>query len=226
MSASVWTFWQRELAARGWPSYAIDLRGHGRSDPLDLSHTSMQDYADDVTSLAMQFRQAPVVIGWSMGGLIALMVAATGVVRACVGLAPSVPARQLDPSVPLRTGEFGGEEYGITSPDPEDQPTMPGLDREERTVALASLSRESRRARDERQRGIVIETLPCLLLIVTGTQDQAWPRERYNNFWLTADYLGVEGASHWGLVLQRRALASTIPAVIRWLEQHTQAKGT
>jgi pimeloyl-ACP methyl ester carboxylesterase len=220
-SAAVWKFWQQALAEQGWPSYAIDLRGHGQSGLRELSHTSMQDYAADVTVLVTQCRQAPVLIGWSMGGLVALMVAATGVAGACVGLAPSTPARQLNTSVELRTGEFGGEEYGITSRDPDEQPAMPDLDREERMIALASIGRESRLARDERQRGIIIEALPCPLLIVTGTRDRAWPRERYNNLWLTADYLSVEGASHWGLVLQRRALSSMIPEVLRWIVQHT-----
>jgi pimeloyl-ACP methyl ester carboxylesterase len=220
-SAAVWEFWQQALAEQGWPSYAIDLRGHGQSGPGDLAHTSMQDYAADVTVLIAQCRQPPILIGWSMGGLVALMIAATGVVGACVGLAPSTPARQLNTSVALRTGEFGGEEYGITSSNPDEQPAMPDLDREERIIALASLGRESRLARDERQRGIVIEALPCPLLIVTGTRDRAWPRERYHNLWLTADYLSVEGASHWGLVLQRRALSSMIPAVLRWIAQHT-----
>jgi pimeloyl-ACP methyl ester carboxylesterase len=98
---------------------------------------------------------------------------------------------------------------------------MPDLDREERLIALTSLGRESRLARDERQRGIIIEALPCPLLIVTGTRDRAWPRERYNHLWLTADYLSVEGASHWGLVLQRRALSWMIPDVLRWITQHT-----
>ena len=71
-SAAVWTFWQRELAAQGWPSYAIDLRGHGESGPRDLSHTRQYDYAADVAALVAQFRQSPVLIGWSMGGLVAL----------------------------------------------------------------------------------------------------------------------------------------------------------
>jgi len=223
-SASVWTFWQRELAAHGWPSYAIDLRGHGRSDPIDLSHASMQDYAADVHVLAAQFARPPVLIGWSMGGLVALMVAASRVATACVGLAPSTPARQPNTAVAVRVGEFGAEEYGITSRDPAKQPAMLDLDREERTVALASLGRESRFARDGRQRGIVIESLPCPLLIVTGTRDRQWPRERYNDLWLPADHLSVEGASHWGLVLNRRALATAIPAVLRWLESAIQPR--
>ena len=108
-SAVVWTLWQRELAARGWPSYAVDLRGHGRSDPIDLSSTSMADYADDVRSIAGELARKPVVIGWSMGGLVTLMVAAAGDAAACVALAPSVPARTRDPSIAVRPGTFGAE---------------------------------------------------------------------------------------------------------------------
>ena len=35
-SAKVWTYWQQELANLGWASYAVDLRGHGKSQPMDL----------------------------------------------------------------------------------------------------------------------------------------------------------------------------------------------
>ncbi len=216
-SALVWTCWQAALAERGWASYAIDLRGHGQSAPCDLSGVSMRDYAEDVRSLLAQL-QHPVVMGWSMGGLVAMMAAAAGESRACIALAPSAPARARDASVELRTGVFGPEEYGITSRDPADQPAMPDLDRDEREIAIASLAQESRLARDERAAGIVIESLPCPLLIVTGSNDPLWPRSRYNGLWLDATYLDIPGASHWGLVLSRRALSSAAPAVVAWLE--------
>ena len=222
-SASVWTFWQQRLADEGWASYAIDLRGHGRSAPLDLSRTSMHDYAADVRALALQFKRPPVIMGWSMGGLVAMMAAADGVASACVALAPSTPARHRDANMPLRAGEFGPEEYGIKDRNPDDQPAMPDLDRDERVIALGSLGKESRLARDERQAGIVIESVGCPLLIVTGTADTQWPRTRYHDLWLKADYLGVDGASHWGLVLNRRALETMIPAVLRWLVGALQA---
>ncbi|MCZ6866818.1 MAG: hypothetical protein O7E55_05750, partial [Chloroflexi bacterium] len=86
-----------------------------------------------------------------------------------------------------------------------------------RAIALASLGRESRFARDQRKRGIIIEALPCPLLIVTGTLDTQWPSHRYDALWLKADRLSVEGASHWGLVLNRRSLAKAVPDVLRWL---------
>ena len=106
-SALVRTFWQHELAARGWPSHAIDLRMHGRSGPIDLSRTSMHDDAADVATLLAQLPRRPLAIGWSMGGLVALMVADSGLAIACVGLAPSRPARQIDPSHASFHGKFG-----------------------------------------------------------------------------------------------------------------------
>ena len=218
-SARVWTFWQRELAARGWSAYAIDLRGHGDSDTIDLSHTSMRDYAEDVSLLVSQLKRPPVLVGWSMGGLVAAMVASEGTASACVLLEPSPPTRQCDESVELRTGEFGAEEYGIVSHDLDDQPTMPDLDREERRIALASLGRESRLARDERRRrGVVVKTVRCPLLVVQGALDGENTSPSHDDVWPGADYLTVEGASHWGLALNRRALVRAIPAVLRWIE--------
>ena len=224
-SSPVWRFWQQGLAERGWPSYAIDLRGHGANDSRDLSQAGMGDYAGEVRFLMEHIGRQPVVMGWSMGGLIAMMAAASGGCAACVALAPSTPSREEDPAVELRTGEFGPEEYGITSLDPDNQPAMPDLDREEREIALSSMSRESRLARDERRRGIVIETMPCPLLIVTGDKDRQWPGERYEDLWLESDRLTVEGASHWGLALNRRAISQALANVTEWMERAVGDQG-
>ena len=216
-SSEVWTFWQCRLAEHGWASHAIDLRGHGRSSHLDLSTTSMYDYATDIRSLASGLANKPILMGWSMGGLVAMMVAATGGATACVTLAPSMPAQVTDEYITLRTGEFGPEEYGIVSLDPEDQRGMADLDLEERSIALTSLCRESRLARDQRGAGIVVQSLTCPFLLVTGTEDRAWPLERYRDLWLDGEQQQVQGASHWGLVLNRRAMSGAVPAVEQWL---------
>ena len=218
-SSGVWSYWQEILSHLGWSSYALDLRGHGASGVTDLSDTRMNDYADDVRALVRELPRAAVLVGWSMGGLVAMMAAAGGSASACVGLAPSVPARSRDASLPLRRGTFGPDEYGIASGDPAEQPAMPDLDEDERRIALASLGLESRLARDERAAGVVVEHLPCPLLVVTGSDDHQWPRSRYATMHLKAEWMDAEGASHWGLVLSRRALTALVPAVTAWVER-------
>lgn len=221
-SAAVWRPWQVELAARGWSSWALDLRGHGSSPSVDLARTTMADYADDVAALVVELARPPVVVGWSMGGLAALMAAARLGTAAFVGLAPSPPARRRDTRVALREGIFGPEEYGILTRDPDAQPTMPDLDGEERRLALASLGDESRRARDDRKAGVVISRLACPALVVASTGDETFPPMTYADLAVPAETLVVEGASHWGLVLNRRLLATLIPAVLEWISRTTQ----
>ena len=65
---------------------------------------------------------------------------------------------------------------------------------------------------------IVINRTPCSLLLVTGSADNAWPEKVYKDLWLEHSKIQMEEASHWGLVLNRRALSSTIPKVLAWLE--------
>ncbi|MDE2695328.1 MAG: alpha/beta fold hydrolase [Chloroflexota bacterium] len=216
-SSAVWRHWQEALVDRGWSSHALDLRGHGRSEG-SVDGATMSDYADDVAAFVETLRETPVLMGWSMGGLIALMVAARGHARSCVALAPSAPADRRDGGVEIRRGVFGPEEYGITGDDLGDQPTMPDLDIEERAIAIESLSPESRAARDDRKAGIVIESLRCPLLVVTGGEDRDWPRSAYDGMRLPADYIEVADASHWGLVLNGRVVPGMADRVTDWLD--------
>jgi pimeloyl-ACP methyl ester carboxylesterase len=184
-----------------------------------VAEASMSNYAAAAVRAAEWLPPPRALCGWSMGGLVALMAAAACRARACVGLAPSAPARTRDSAVPLRAGTFGPEEYGIVDRDPERQPAM-DLDRDERVVALESLGPESRFARDERKAGVVTGNAPCPILIVTGTADALWPRQRYDELPFVADHLEIVGASHWGLVLNRRLLPAMSSAVGSWLEKN------
>ena len=96
---------------------------------------------------------------------------------------------------------------------------MEDLDIEERRIALASLALESRFARDDRKAGIVVTSLPCPALVVASTGDATFPPRAYADLSVPAERLVVDGATHWGLVLNRRRLATLIPTVVTWLER-------
>ena len=64
-----------DLAAR-WSLYALDLRGHGKSGRVPGRYR-LQDYADDIIAFIARRVGAPATIyGHSLGGIVALLVAA------------------------------------------------------------------------------------------------------------------------------------------------------
>ena len=60
------------VAERGHAAYALSFRGHGRSEGRgDLARHGLADYADDVRTAIRSIGRPPVLVGHSMGGLVA-----------------------------------------------------------------------------------------------------------------------------------------------------------
>ena len=219
-SAPVWTFWQAAFVEAGWPTYNLDLRGHGASESVNLTQVGIFDYVDDVNAVAKQLGAPPVVVGWSMGGHIAVIAASQGGYAACVALDPDPPPDRVDESVEMVYGLQTPEEISYTlDGDPRKLPHMPDLTTDERRIAQSSLCDESLLMRSQRIRGILIERMPCPMLEILGGLDDYYPTEpSYHGVGLAGDQIFVEDSSHWGLVLSRRAQAKLLPRVLAWLD--------
>jgi pimeloyl-ACP methyl ester carboxylesterase len=86
-----WEGYQSLLASRGYESHALNLRGHHGSRPVrDIGKVPLSAYVADALEVARSLKN-PIVIGHSMGGLIAQKVAEAGACRACVLLASAPP---------------------------------------------------------------------------------------------------------------------------------------
>ena len=60
------------FAARGFPVYALSLRGHGRSGMRERLHSfGVADYAADLASALAHLPRPPVLVGHSMGAVVA-----------------------------------------------------------------------------------------------------------------------------------------------------------
>jgi pimeloyl-ACP methyl ester carboxylesterase len=94
-TSAVWRHWRPFLEGRGWQTIAYDLRHHDvppASPPAALGETSLHDYVADLEAAILALPEKPVVIGHSMGGLIALLLCARGLARAGVLLTPAPPS--------------------------------------------------------------------------------------------------------------------------------------
>lgn len=82
--------WVPEAARAGFPSYAMSLRGHGGSaGGRRLRRTVMRDYVHDVLQVIATLPSPPVLIGHSMGAVVAQLVAQRYPLRGLVLLAPA-----------------------------------------------------------------------------------------------------------------------------------------
>jgi non-heme chloroperoxidase len=79
------------LAERGYPAYAVSYRGHTPNPPLPgIGRVSVADYATDAASVARTLER-PILIGHSLGGLVALLLAGRNLARAAILVSPAPP---------------------------------------------------------------------------------------------------------------------------------------
>lgn len=84
-----WVFedFAKPFARAGYAVHTPSLRRRGRS----AAPASLLDYAADLEALIAGLGEPPVLLGHSLGGLLAQMLAARGLARAAILLAPSPP---------------------------------------------------------------------------------------------------------------------------------------
>lgn len=102
-----WAFdqFRGPFEAAGWETHAPDLPYHHRdSSPDGLSRTGVRRYAKAIAEFTRTLPASPILVGHSLGGLVAQMVATRGEVAGLVLLAPSAPWGVL----PTTLDEHGG----------------------------------------------------------------------------------------------------------------------
>jgi pimeloyl-ACP methyl ester carboxylesterase len=168
---------------------------------LVVERASMADYAAQV--IAATGGPGAVVVGWSMGGLVAMLAAQQQRLAALVLVEPSQP-RELgrhDATVVPTVGVYDAETmYGPLPPGTRHRP-------------------ESRLALEERQRGITIPRIDCPLLVVASS---SYPISRGSD---VVDHYGGEllefpTLDH-GSVIETPEVASAITA---WIQRQEYAE--
>jgi len=180
------------LAARGWDCQAPDLPFHlsGPTRPADpqLARQSVADYTRDMAEFVARFPEPPVIVGHSMGALIAQQLAAKGLARAVVLLAPGAPWGVLPSTaaeMALAKGLMMASPFWDKALNPSFEvakgDSLASLDPEAQRRIFALFSPESGRALFElffwmfdvqRTTAVEADKVTCPVLVVSGSQDK------------------------------------------------------
>jgi len=74
-SRHAWARAAEGLAAHGWHAVTFDARGHGDSGRLADGRYALEQFVDDLLTIARSLAAPPVLLGASMGGLLGLVAA-------------------------------------------------------------------------------------------------------------------------------------------------------
>lgn len=207
LNAGAWVFerYQKFLLKQGYTTYALNLRGHYGSRPVrDIGSVPFSAYVEDALevarAIAAEHVQAPaigrvttadaappsplpIVIGHSLGGLIAQRLAEEHVVRAAVLVCPAPPR-----GIPLLSWELVRRQPRYLPAIIGGQPLLPRfkdltaialnkVPAEERARLQGQFAPDSGRAARDVLLGIPVDArrVHCPILVVAGSEDRYVP---------------------------------------------------
>ncbi len=183
-SAEIFSEWVPFFAARGMPAYAVNLRGRHESGPdVDLGRTSIADFVADAAAVARHLDK-PIVVGHSMGGLIAQCLAERGLAHAIAMLAPVPPKgiRFMTFKMMLKQLKYLPAIYGsgVVAPTLEDlkEVVLNRVPESQHAEVIAMLAPDSGRAAKEMSvNGVPVDTRRIRIpaLVIAADEDRFIP---------------------------------------------------
>jgi pimeloyl-ACP methyl ester carboxylesterase len=220
-----WLGYFREAGYRGT---SISLPGHGGAEPEALARLTFADYVDAVTGAVRRCEQPPVVVGHSMGGLLAMRAAMEAPVAGLVVVNSPAPGGFLvRPGVVVRElAQIGRALAGLpVMPSPQTVRALVthDLSAAESDEIIAEGGMESGRVLRRLAcgaNGIVLGKIDCPVLCLGADGDRVVPQSAAARIARAtgAEVVVFPGHGHW---LIAGSLTGTVAATVRdWLARH------
>lgn len=207
-----WQIWQRVFAAQGVSNHTLSLQPYPNENADEgFVHTTYDYYLSQVEQ-ALRLTQAHIVIGASLGGLLAAELAAASKPGALVLVAP-IPKAGISvskPSVPKR--------WAASADLLNTARALPDADAASAMCAHHQWRDESQHVLGAAYAGRAFSDYSGATLMLLAENERDLPNDALRKWAFDAamDVQLIEGASHAGLLLGRHA-ATAAESVLHWL---------
>ncbi len=226
----------RFFSSAGFDCYAVCRRGRRGSTPERARAVRFDDFLEDALSVLDAIHPAPIVIGWSLGGLVAQKIAEAGRCCAAVLVAPLAPGGihfvprlgSLPTYLRHSLDIVLGRSFALSKRNATNL-LMNRVEDGERQRLYDSLVPDSGRvARDFTLSGVAVDesNVRCPVLCVVGTEDNAAPARsvrrvarKYN-----AELHEYAGRGHW--LHEEHGFEEIAAGMVSWLEQRVLQPNT
>lgn len=220
----MWSKYIPHFVREGYDCYAMNLRSHYKSRVMDLTRVTFEDYLDDIREVMEECGEPPVLIGFSMGGILAQKIAESARLSGLV-LIDSCVCKEVNKIVPYK--DAADTVRGNVVPAPERLEKI-SIDESYEDILFQRkyLAMESDKALAAcsipfgDSDGVSIDsdriTCPCLVLRAVN-MDEDENRGRAEAVYFHGEYMGFEKTTHTGLLIGQR-YQEVVKRMQQWLE--------
>jgi pimeloyl-ACP methyl ester carboxylesterase len=215
---------ERFMAA-GYTCVNPSLPGHEPSDPAALDTLTLVDYRDAVECIRAEQPRPPIIVGHSMGGLLAQQLAASGPCAAVVCIATAPPGmvmpqlRSLPDLIPMLPPFILGTPFrpSLSAFSNMAAQHLPAAEQRELFDTVGYESVKAYRAMVFGTSEVAVGEIRCPILCVTPGDDRMIARRIADAVAARhrARHIVLEGRGHW--VIARSGIDQVANGVLEWL---------
>jgi len=221
----MWSKYIPHFVKEGWKCYMLNLRGHYKSRSVDFTDINFADYIEDIKEVIAECGEEPIIIGFSLGGILSQKVAETVDLMGLI-LVDSSISREVNQIVPYDI--LFEDKLGMVQPAPVREEAS-SIDESEEDIAFQKkyLSMESAKALLEcgcwikGVQGVSIDAnlITCQALIIKSVNNlEDDKRGRAEAEHLKGEYSGYWKTTHTGLLVGQK-YNEIVERILEWLKR-------
>ncbi|MNC33893.1 2-succinyl-6-hydroxy-2,4-cyclohexadiene-1-carboxylate synthase [compost metagenome] len=219
----MWSKYIPHFIRSGWTCYVMNLRSHYKSRAMDMTKITFEDYLEDIKEIMGECGAPPILVGFSMGGILCQKLAETEKLAGLVLIDSSI-SREVHDQVPYRELEPVKAGLVVPAPTREEESSMDesanDIAFQRKYLAMESALAFNAFAFRFGSNGISINrsaiSCPCLVVCAVNEEDDDL-RGKAAAEYLHGEYKGLWGTTHTGLLVGQR-YKEAADCVLEWLK--------